>query len=276
MSSQGLTISLNGKKVRAAFGENLLSALLANQCDVHYGCRAGACGACRLYDQNNGESLLACQTQLVSPMSLTTQPVSSNIPFALISKKWLDEASIELTLMGPSDESFGDRLRLAFDQDGLTEEFMALNAAGQALTLVLSKPHLSTTDWQQALNLTPADRVFLQLQQGVRKGRLLYELGVDHGSWLVILAAENAAYEGHWREVLANVDCHLLACCTLSDESEGLAEQTDLKEAFAHVLSKTNSTDLNILYHGQKRSLQQWDTYLRPLRIRTRQLHFVR
>ncbi|WP_394181557.1 2Fe-2S iron-sulfur cluster-binding protein [Marinomonas posidonica] len=276
MGSQGLTISLNGKKVGVTAGENLLTALLTNQFDVHYGCRAGACGACRLYDQNNGESILACQTQLVSSLSLTTQPVSTRIPFSLISKKQLDEVSIELTLMGPSDESFGDRLRLSFDQEGLAEEFMALNAAGQALTLVLAKSQISARDWHKAMSLAPADRVFLQLQQGVRKGRLLYELGVDQGPWLVVLAAENIAYEIHWREVLANENCDLLACCTLSDESENLAEQAVLNEVFSQVLSKTNSTDLNILYHGQKRSLQQWEDYLRPLRIRTHQLHFVR
>ncbi len=276
MESERLTISLNGKKADVEAGDNLLTALLANQFDVHYGCRAGACGACRLYDQKNGESILACQTQLVSPLMLTTQPVSTSLAFSLISTKRLDEANIELTLMGPSDESFGDRLRLSFDQEGLAEEFMALNSAGQALTLVLAKSQISAENWHKAMNLAPADRVFLQLQQGIRKGRLLYELGVDQGPWLVVLAAENIAYETHWREVLANENCDLLACCTLSAEPENLAEQVVLREAFSQVLSKTNSTDLNILYHGQKRSLQQWEAYLRPLRIRTHQLHFVR
>ncbi|MCW8357139.1 2Fe-2S iron-sulfur cluster-binding protein [Marinomonas pontica] len=59
MDSQSLTIELDDEPFEAVLGDNLLSSLLSQGADVRYGCCAGVCGACCLYDTSNGESILS-------------------------------------------------------------------------------------------------------------------------------------------------------------------------------------------------------------------------
>lgn len=285
MASQALTVELDGKVFDASCGENLLESLLSQGAYVRYGCRAGACGACRLYDQQNCESILSCQTSVSSAMSLTTQAPSASSIFTVLSKRTLSDSAVELTLLGPSDESFGDRVSVSFSLEDETvfTDCMALNQAGSPLVVLIQKEALSALAWQQVLLLTENASINVTLSSGVRKGRLLFEMDIADSPVVVISSSNNGVFESYWRDAL--VDCsvqYLGHFCLLSNDkpnqpkpSVSLADDAFI--AFlSDVFANAGSGVLQIIYHGQKISAKDWELSLRPLRIRMNQLHFVR
>ena len=292
MNSQVLTIELDNEQYDAALGDNLLSSLLFQRADVRYGCRAGACGACRLYDASNCESILSCQTTVTSSMSLTRQTPAESFYFSILSHVSLDESSIELTLLGPSDESFGDRVFVSlpfkehfkessgksYNGQANFYECMALNPAGAPLAVVLKKSQMHEQDWLQVLALSPDDKVDVQLSTGVRKGRLLFEMDIAEAPVVVISSPDNAMLEGYWREALLDYTPTFLGHFTLfanNDLTISLADDA-LIAFLQEALANSCSTPLQLIYHGQNVSAKDWSLLLRPLRIHPNQLHFVR
>lgn len=284
MDSQALTIELDDEQFEAVLGDNLLSSLLSQGADVRYGCRAGACGACRLYDANNCESILSCQTTVASSMSLNRQTPAESSSFSVLSHVPLDEAAIELTLLGPSDESFGDRVSVSLHSQELFKEqahfyeCMALNPAGAPLKIVLQKDHLYCEDWLQALALIVGDKVAVQLSTGMRKGRLLFEMDITDSPVVVISSPDNAMFEDCWREALLDFTPSFIGHFTLFDNTDlTLSLADDALIAFLQVaLADSEGSSLQLIYHGQNVSAKDWAMLLRPLRIHPNQLHFVR
>ena len=288
MDSQALTIKLDDEQFEAVLGDNLLSSLLSQGADVRYGCRAGACGACRLYDVSNCESILSCQTAVSSSMSLTRQTPAESSTFSVLSNISLNEVSIELTLLGPSDESFGDRVFVSFlvkasleestDEQAHFYECMALNPAGAPLKVVLQKAPLDEKDWLRALAVSADDQVAVQLSTGVRKGRLLFEMDIADAPVVVISSPENTMFESYWREALLDYTPRFLGHFTLFANHElTLSLADDALIAFLQAaLAESGGASLPLIYHGQKLSEKDWAQALAPLRIRTSQLHFVR
>ena len=290
MDSQALTVQLDDEQFEAILGDNLLSSLLFQGADVRYGCRAGACGACRLYDVSHCESILSCQTTVASAMSLTRQiPAESSI-FSVLSAVSLDDGALELTLLGPSDESFGDRvfMFLDFKEKALFQdrsksstkfyECMALNTAEAPLKVVLQKTSLLADDWLRALALSSDDKVEIQLSKGIRKGRLLFEMDIADAPVVVIASPENAIFESYWREALLDYTPIFLGHFTLpANRDLTLSLADDALIAFLQeALANSGSASVQLIYHGQNVSAKDWNVLLRPLRIHPNQLYFVR
>lgn len=288
MDSQVLTIELDDEQFEAVLGDNLLSSLLSQGADVRYGCRAGACGACRLYDASNCESILSCQTTLASSMSLTQQTPAESSTFSVLSNVSLNNDSIELVLLGPSDDSFGDRVfvSLPFKETGEEANFerahfyecMALNPAGAPLKLVLQKAELNEKDWLRALALSAEDKVAVQLSTGVRKGRLLFEMDIADAPVVVISSPDYSMLEDYWREALLDFTPNFVGHFTLFDNTDlTLSLADDALIAFLQeALTSSGGTSLQLIYHGQSVSAKDWAMLLRPLRVHLNQLHFVR
>jgi hypothetical protein len=284
MDSQALTIKLDDEQYEAVLGENLLTSLLNQGADVRYGCRAGACGACRLYDASNCESILSCQTSVASAMSLTRQTPAVSSSFSVLNPICLNESAIELTLLGPSDESFGDRVLVSFPFEKLSDEqaqfyeCMALNPAGAPLKVVLHKAQLCDKDWLRALALSSDNKVDVQLSTGMRKGRLLFEMDIADAPVVVISSPDNAIYASYWRETLLDYTPMFLGHFALyanNDLTLSLADDA-LMAFLQEALANSGSTSLQLIYHGQNVSAKDWSLLLRPLRIHPNQLHFVR
>ncbi|GAA0241540.1 2Fe-2S iron-sulfur cluster-binding protein [Marinomonas primoryensis] len=296
MDSQALTIELDDEQFEAVLGDNLLSSLLSQGADVRYGCRAGACGACRLYDASNCESILSCQTTVASDMSLTRHTPSASSSFTVLSNISLEEVSIELTLLGPSDDSFGDRVFVSlpfkeqskesfkalsqnpYNKQAHFYECMALNPAGAPLKVVLQKEQLHYPDWLRALALSSDGKVDVQLSTGMRKGRLLFEMDIADAPVVVISSPDNAIFESYWHDALLDYTPTFLGHFALFANNElTLSLADDALIAFLQeALTDTGSASIQIIYHGQKLSEKDWAQALAPLRIRTNQLHFVR
>lgn len=280
MDSQALTIELDDEQFEAVLGDNLLSSLLSQGADVRYGCRAGACGACRLYDASNCESILSCQTTLASSMSLTQQTPAESSTFSVLSNVSLNDDSIELVLLGPSDDSFGDRVSVSLSSGEPAHfyECMALNPAGAPLKLVLQKTELNEKDWLRALALSAEDKVAVQLSTGVRKGRLLFEMDIADAPVVVISSPGNAMFESYWREALLDFTPNFVGHFTLFDNTDLTLSLADdaLIVFLQEALRSSGGTSLQLIYHGQSVSAKDWAMLLRPLRIHPNQLHFVR
>ncbi|MBJ7537772.1 2Fe-2S iron-sulfur cluster binding domain-containing protein [Marinomonas transparens] len=278
MDSRELTVELDGKAFDAKTGDNLLESLLSQGAYVRHGCRAGACGACRLYDQQNCESLLSCQMSVFSSMVLSSYSPSASFPFSIVSLQTLSDAAMELTLLGPSDESFGDRVSVAFSPEAVFFEHMALNQAGAPLKIIVQQASLPATVWQAVLSLSVGDKLPVQLSSGVRKGRLLYEMGVADSPVMVIASPENALFEGYWREALQQAAAKVLGFFAFSPSVDVPTALTE--DAFVEFIKQASAdsgnANVQIIYHGQNVSEIEWAQALRPLRIRTTQLHFVR
>ncbi|WP_110572905.1 2Fe-2S iron-sulfur cluster-binding protein [Marinomonas alcarazii] len=288
MVSQTLTIELDDEQFETVLGENLLSSLLYQGADVRYGCRAGACGACRLYDASNCESILSCQTTITSAMSLTRYTPAESSSFSIISHNSLDDASIELTLLGPSDDSFGDRVFVSLSSNEPSEkssdrqahfhECMALNSAGGPLKVVLQKEHVSTEDWLRALALSADDKLEVQLSTGIRKGRLLFEMDLADAPVVVISSPDNTIFESYWRDAVRDFTPRFLGHFILFDNDDLTLSLADdaLITFLQGALVDSEGAPLHIIYHGQNVSAKDWAMLLRPLRIHPNQLHFVR
>ncbi|WP_111638938.1 2Fe-2S iron-sulfur cluster-binding protein [Marinomonas shanghaiensis] len=292
MDSQALTIELDDEQFEAVLGENLLTSLLNQGANVRYGCRAGACGACRLYDASHCESILSCQTTVTSSMSLTRQVLAEFSVFSVLSNVPLNDHSIELVLLGPSDESFGDRVSVAFLCKALSKErpktslgerahfyeCMALNPVGAPLKIVLQKDHLSDEDWWRALALSAEDPMAVQLLAGSRKGRLLFEMDIADAPVVVIASPDNAMFEPYWRDALLDYTPSFLGHFSLfANQDLALSLADDALISFLNdALANAGGASLRLIYHGQKVSAKEWAILLRSLRIHPNQLYFVR
>ncbi|NVK75869.1 MAG: (2Fe-2S)-binding protein [Oceanospirillaceae bacterium] len=288
MDSKALTIELDDEQYEAVLGENLLTSLLNQGADVRYGCRAGACGACRLYDASNCESILSCQTSISSAMTLSRQTPAVSSSFSVLNSIHLNDSAIELTLLGPSDDSFGDRVSVGFpasqsSTDLIVEqahfyESMALNPAGAPLKLVLQKAQLDGQNWQQALALLSEDKLDVQLSTGMRKGRLLFEMDIADAPVVVISSPDNDIFQSYWRDALQEYTSKYFGHFSLYENKDlTLSLADDALIAFLQKsLTEAGSAALHIIYHGQNVSAKDWGMLLRPLRIHPSQLHFVR
>ncbi|MCV2403007.1 2Fe-2S iron-sulfur cluster binding domain-containing protein [Marinomonas sp. C2222] len=282
MSSLNFTIQLDDKKISGKSGDNLLDTLLTNNVDVNYGCRAGVCGACRLYDKNKQEEILCCQVNVSSPMSISSHVPSPSIGFMVEQVQVINEFTIELTLLGPSDDSFGDRVSLLLpcDDESVSYDSMAINSAGEPLKLLLQKASIKHVKaegiWRKLVTLTVNDTLQISSKVGVRKGRLLYEMGLDHGSVLVVSTFENSVFEPYWESALKSLSSNLIGFYSLPSSISHYAADRGLTEFIRAKLTETSQPDLQIIYHGQRFPQDTWQTILRPLRLRMSQLHFVR
>lgn len=297
MSSQGFTVRLDGNVFDVNREDNLLSSLLSQGADVRYGCRAGACGACRLYDLNNCESILSCQTSVSSNLALSTQTPAASSVFAILALNQLDASNVEVSLLGPSDDSFGDRVFISVLVEGvfaddLSEqqshfvECMALNQAGAPLKVILQKGAFSKAEWQRITALSVNDSLRVQTLSGVRKGRLLYEMDLSSSVIVMVSSSDNGVFEPYWRDALQDISSQKIECFNFSSEFSfhGLSSyerkshplQDDAFVSFLNDAVAESGTALHIIYHGQNLSEMDWEQALRPLRIRTTQLHFVR
>lgn len=292
MDSQLLAIELDDEHFEAVLGDNLLASLLSQGADVRYGCRTGACGACRLYDASNCESILSCQTSVSSAMLLTCQTPAESSSFTVLSNTSLDDVSIELALLGPSDESFGDRVYVSFLSKGSFKEpsskssneqvyfyeCMAINPAGAPLKVVVQKAQLHEADWLRALALSSDDSVSVQLSTGFRKGRLLFEMDIADSPVVVISSPDNAIFESYWRDALLDYTPTFLGHFALFENDELTLSLTDdaLVAFLQEAITDSGGTSLQLIYHGQNISAKDWSMLLRHLRVHSNQLHFVR
>ncbi|MEO9275550.1 2Fe-2S iron-sulfur cluster binding domain-containing protein [Marinomonas sp. 5E14-1] len=281
MGSHELTVKLDADVFAAETGDNLLSSLLSQGADVRYGCRAGACGACRLYDLNNCESLLSCQTSIFSDMALSTQTPAASAVFSVLALNSLDDSNIEITLLGPSDDSFGDRVFVSASQeyDSKAQNFvecMVLNQAGAPLKVILQKGAFSKDEWQKITALVINDSLGVQTLSGVRKGRLLYEMDLSAFPVLIVSSSDNGVFESYWREVLGEISTQKKAFFKLTSGSLGHPLEDEVFITFLNEIVAESGTSLHIIYHGQNLPEKDWEQALRPFRIRTSQLYFVR
>ncbi|MEP0072811.1 MAG: 2Fe-2S iron-sulfur cluster binding domain-containing protein [Marinomonas sp.] len=276
MDSHELTVKLDADVFAAETGDNLLSSLLTQGADVRYGCRAGACGACRLYDLNNCESILSCQTSISSDMALSTQTPAASAVFSILALNTLDDSNVEITLLGPSDDAFGDRVFVSASKAHHFVECMALNQAGAPLKVVLQQGAFSKVEWQKITSLAINDSLGVQTLSGVRKGRLLYEMDLSDLPVLVVSSADNGVFESYWREVLGEVSTQKVAFFKFATGSLCHPLEDEAFVIFLNEVVAESGTSLHIIYHGQNLAKKDWEQALRPFRIRTSQLHFVR
>ena len=288
MSLQTWSVCLDGEIIEVSEGDNLLSSLLSHGADIRYSCRAGACGVCRLFDREHGGSILSCQTSVMSDLSLSVQLPFLFTDFSLLHSKILSTDAVALTLLGPNNDSFGDRVNVGVpivdDVGVLIEagdwsfECMAVNAAGDDLTIVLQKALLPTEVWLFILSLRPTDTLPVSSVSGVRKGRLLYEFGLDDQPVVVISAANNQVFDAYWSKALASVSDQYLGHYSLLNmlDSHASLEDEGVTEFLKMAQAEAGGAALHIIYHGQHICENSWRQVLRSLRIRVDQLHFVR
>lgn len=276
MSSHGLMVKLDDKVFSVEVGDNLLSSLLSKGADVRYGCRAGACGACRLYDLETGESILSCQTSLISNRALSTHTPALSSEFSVLTLNSIDDSNVEVCLLGPSDDAFGDRVFVSVPKAQHFVECMALNPAGAPLKVILQESAFSKSEWQSITSLSVQSSLSVQTVSGLRKGRLLYEMDISDFPILVVSSASNGVFEAYWRELLGDISGQKIEFLKLP---YGNANRPLEDPAFLHSLEDVVArlgASLHVIYHGQNLSEKDWEQVLRPLRIRTSQLHFVR
>ncbi|MBR7888013.1 2Fe-2S iron-sulfur cluster binding domain-containing protein [Marinomonas sp. A79] len=279
MTSQKRIILVDGVAYETTEGENLLSSLLSQGVDVRFGCRAGVCGACRLFDQGADQSVLACQTSVQSSMTLLSKLPSKPVVFSVLSCDRSTETSVALTLLGASDESFGDRVSVSLsdDQDAVFYDCMALNSAGAPLSIVLQESQLKGQDWQRMQALATGDSLFVSVSAGVRKGRLLYEMDVAESPVAVVLSLNNQVFESYWHHALLQMSADYLGHCVLPTTDNPIdALQDEKVVAFLTEAAQRSRVGFTLIYHGQNISADAWNTTLRSLRVRTKALHFVR
>ncbi|MCZ2723438.1 2Fe-2S iron-sulfur cluster binding domain-containing protein [Marinomonas sp. 15G1-11] len=130
-------IVFNGESVRYTLGDNLLSTLLEQGVKVPYGCRAGVCRACEVFNETTQETLLCCQTQIIQPLTLR-----SYVPMATVSMKInrierFSDYAFQVEISGPIDHVFGlpvdlhcseqKKIRVYVESDALEPLIFAIN-----------------------------------------------------------------------------------------------------------------------------------------------------
>ena len=277
MSHHSHRVKLDGLTFNLEKGENLLSGLLAQSANIAHGCRAGVCGACRLYHQDDQTALLSCQTSVQQDLSLTRSPPRHGEPFVVCAQQLLDLDHLQIQLLGPCDDSFGDRLCMLLPDGMGTLELMAVNIAGQPLQLLIQRHRVTAQVWHYLSSLEINDAVLLSVDRSQRKGRLLVDLCLPDAPVVVISGPQNYAYETFWREAMAQTPGHLvdfmaLTVASLSDTTQRQA----LTQLLQQACQKFGAGKLQIVYHGTGVSSADWCSLLSELRIRATQLHFVR
>lgn len=279
MTSQKQTILIDEVSYEVKTGENLLSSLLSQGANVRFGCRAGVCGACQLFDQNAVQPILSCQTLVQSSMTLLTKLPAVPLVFSVLSRSNLDDTSVALTLLGAGDESFGDRVSVSLTEgrDGFSYDCMALNSAGSPLSIVLQKSQLKGRDWNLVHALTVGDTLSVSVSTGVRKGRLLFEMDLAESPVAVVSSFNNRVYESYWEHALRQASADYLGHCVLPfNDSFSDVLQNEKVVAFLTGLVQSSRSGLTLIYHGQNLSADAWNNTLRSLRVRIKALHFVR
>lgn len=268
MDFQRLTITLDDNVFDADDGDNLLSSLLSEGADIRHGCRAGAC---RLYDLNNCTFILSCQTSISSSMALSTQISGASVAFFILTLNHLDESNVEVSLLGPSNDSFGDRVFVSVFLNDVIEsvfvECIALNQAGAPLKVILQQDKYSKKDWQKVIKLSVNDLLHVQTLSGVRKGRLLYEMDLSDCVIVLVSSSNNGVFEPYWRDVLQGFSEHNIECLKLLSRTVSNPLQDNaFVSSFKKIVDKSERA-LQVIYHGQKLSEKDWEQVLNPLRI---------
>ena len=279
MSCESHIVKLDGLAYYLNDGDNLLTALLAQSVNLAHGCRAGVCGACRLYDLGNDAPLLSCQTTLKHSLTLSHRFPMDGDNFAVLEKSQLDDQNLVLTLLGPSDDSFGDRLTVLLP-DGYGEaeqECMAINSPGEKIQILLQKNHLSHEQWKYFSSLEPNSSLSICVDRSQRKGRLLVDLSLSDMPVLLMASHEHHAFEPYWRDVLQQLPAELAGFVVLSSKQLGCSQNlSKLTEVLQQACQKFGAGKLQIVYHGSGIPATDWEPLLREYRIRLSQLHFVR
>lgn len=262
-------VTLDGESFAVEAGENLLSSLLEQGADVRFSCRAGACGSCALFDTQLKKRILSCQTPVHEPLELSSSLPAQQRPFQVIFKELSDDAeSVALTLLGASDDAFGDYLLFELPGTGMKPiECMALNPQGEPLCIVIHKKQLSDALWQAMLS-NDIDAVTLHVFSGERKGRLLVDLNVSGRNVLYFCDARHQSLIPYWQAVLADDFQGALSIESLTDSS--------LSEFMGSVTERFTSNSLSLVIQGKIASMADWQRFLRAYRIRPNQIHIIR
>lgn len=106
-------------------GENLLDGLLRHNARVPHSCRAGVCCSC-LLRMAEGTAILACQTSVTAPLSLTL-PCRNEVPgiITAITPDTATEVIVEIATRLPLSVAAGETVTLV-SADGLEENFMLI------------------------------------------------------------------------------------------------------------------------------------------------------
>ncbi|MEO9653411.1 2Fe-2S iron-sulfur cluster binding domain-containing protein [Marinomonas sp.] len=279
MSCKSHIVKLDGLAYHLNDGDNLLSALLAQSVSLAHGCRAGVCGACRLYSLGDNAPLLSCQTTLKNSLSLSRRFPVRGDNFDVLEKSQLDDHNLVLTLLGPSDDSFGDRLTVLLPEGNAEaeQECMAINRPGEKIQILLQKNLLSFEKWTYFTRLKPKNLLSISVDRSQRKGRMLVDLSISDMPVLLIASYENHAFERYWRDVLQQLPAELADFVALSSKQLGCSQNlAKLTEVLQQACQKFGAAKLQIVYHGSGIPATDWEPLLREHRIRLSQLHFVR
>ncbi|GAB3476559.1 2Fe-2S iron-sulfur cluster binding domain-containing protein [Marinomonas epiphytica] len=250
----------------------LLDALLSQSEPISHGCRAGACGACRLFDIDTQQWLYACQTKVERSYCLTYKSPAPAQKFALQSQSQLDSSHCLLTLFGPSDDGFGDKLIIKLEDHDI--EVMAVNPPGETLQVVVSLEGVPPPLQSAYAAGLASQELYISSTFGKRKGRLLHEWGLDDKAVVLLLASDNRIFDGYWHEALQSQNCSTVFVHTLVSDAD-FSAQADLSEKLSEFIARNTITDLCVLYHGRDHTYQALTSWLRSQRIRASQLHFI-
>jgi hypothetical protein len=97
----------NGESVRYTLGDNLLSTLLEQGVEISFGCRAGVCRSCEVFNEVTQETLLCCQTQICQSLTLSSYIPSPVVPMTVNRIERLSNYVIQLHVFGAIDHVFG-------------------------------------------------------------------------------------------------------------------------------------------------------------------------
>ncbi|WP_191600273.1 2Fe-2S iron-sulfur cluster-binding protein [Marinomonas algicola] len=136
-SVENLRIEFNGVSVGYRLGDNLLSTLLNQGIDVSYGCRAGVCRACEVFNEMTQETVLCCQTQIRQPLTLSSYVPSPIVEIKINHIEHLSDYAVQMELFGPIDHVFGlpidlhcsgqKKIRAYVESDALEPLIVAIN-----------------------------------------------------------------------------------------------------------------------------------------------------
>lgn len=118
-------------------GENLLDGLLRHNARAPHSCRAGVCRSC-LLRMAEGTAILACQTVVTAPLSLTL-PCRNEVPgiITAITPHTATEVTVEIATRLPLSVAAGETVTLV-SADGLEENFMLITHDETRQTLTCS------------------------------------------------------------------------------------------------------------------------------------------
>ncbi|SBS34702.1 2Fe-2S iron-sulfur cluster binding domain protein [Marinomonas spartinae] len=276
MDASSVTIQVDDQSFQAEVGDNLLTSCLSHHVDMNFSCRAGVCGACALYDETSNRTILSCQSSVSEPLILSRHLPSQEDLFRVLERRFLDETAVELVLLGPSDDAFGDFVELQLsDANKTTIECMALNSAGEPLVLLLSKRDVNASQWSLITN-SEINSFVVRTRLGERKGRLLTEFDlVERSVWLICDSATEH-FSPYWETALGSVGANFLGRSVFT-ANNSLSENSPLfQEELAIAFNAINTSNIEIIIQAAGLTQEEWNQLLSAFYIRPNQIHIVR